>query len=143
MPFVPAADKSVRLTHLGLPVTDLDKSIAFYKKWAGMEVTERPKDPVGIKGARLAQKGGGGFVISLLEMPVQMALPMPGVMHLGLECNSKAQVDKIANDAKKAGILISGPVDSGPDLGYQTYISDPDGNNLEFSFGQRVGVAEG
>ncbi len=140
---MPPADKSVRLTHIGLPVTDLDKSIAFYKKWAGMEVTERPKDPVGIKGARMAQKGGGNFVISLLEMPMAMALPMPGVMHLGLECNSKAQVDKIANDAKKAGILISGPVDSGPDLGYQTYISDPDGYNLEFSFGQRVGITEG
>ena len=139
---MPPADKSVRLTHIGLPVTDLDKSIAFYKKWAGMEVTERPKDPVGIKGARMAQKGSN-FVISLLEMPVAMALPMPGVMHLGLECASKGAVDKIANDAKKAGILISGPVDSGPDLGYQTYISDPDGNNLEFSFGQKVGVTEG
>ena len=139
---VPPADKTVRLTHIGLPVTDLEKSIAFYTKWASMKVQERPTDPVGIKGARLAQKGGT-FIISLLEMPVQMALPMPGVMHLGLECASKAQVDKIANDAKKAGILVSGPVDSGPDLGYQTYISDPDGNNLEFSFGQRVGITEG
>ncbi len=138
---MPAADKTVRLTHLGLPVTDLAKSIAFYEKWAGMKVQERPTDPVGIKGARLAQKGGN-FVISLLEMPVQMALPMPGVMHLGLECTSKAQVDKLSADAKKAGILISGPVDSGPDLGYQTYISDPDGNNLEFSFGQKVGLVE-
>ena len=81
-------------------------------------------------------------MLSLLEMPVQMALPMPGVMHLGLDCSTKAQVDKIAADAKKAGILISGPVDSGPDLGYQTYISDPDGNNLEFSFGQKVGLVE-
>jgi predicted lactoylglutathione lyase len=67
---------------------------------------------------------------------------MPGVMHLGLDCTSKAQVDKIASDAKKAGILLSGPVDSGPDLGYQTYISDPDGNNLEFSFGQKLGLTE-
>ncbi len=139
---MPAADKTVRLTHLGLPVTDLDKSIAFYEKWAGMKVQERPKDAVGIKGARLAAKGSN-FVISLLEMPVQTALPMPGVMHLGFECNSKAQVDKVATDAKKAGILLSGPVDSGPDLGYQTYISDPDGNNLEFSFGQTLGIAEG
>ena len=136
---MPAADKTVRLTHLGLPVTDLDKSIAFYEKWGGMKVQERPKDAVGIKGARLAGKGSN-FVISLLEMPVQTALPMPGVMHLGFECNSKAQVDKVAADAKKAGILMSGPVDSGPDLGYQTYISDPDGNSLEFSFGQRVGL---
>ncbi|MDQ4070928.1 MAG: VOC family protein [Actinomycetota bacterium] len=137
---MPAA-KKVRLTHLGLPVTNLDKSIAFYEKWAGMKVQERPNDTVGIQGARLAQKDGG-FVISLLEMPVQSALPMPGVMHLGFECSSKAEVDKVAADAKKAGILLSGPVDSGPDLGYQTYISDPDGNNLEFSFGQRIGIAE-
>jgi lactoylglutathione lyase len=138
---VPAADKTVRLSHLGLPVTDLAKSIAFYEKWAGMKVEKRPEDAVGVKGARLTQKGGT-FVLSLLEMPVQMALPMPGVMHLGLECATKAQVDKIATDAKKAGILVSGPVDSGPDLGYQTYISDPDGNNLEFSFGQKVGLTD-
>ena len=137
---MPAVDKTVRLTHIGLPVTDLAKSIAFYTKWAGMKVQERPKDGGGIQGARMAQKGST-FVISLLEMPVQMALPMPGVMHLGLECTTKAQVDKVAADAKKAGILISGPIDSGPDLGYQVYISDPDGNNLEFSFGQKVGFA--
>ena len=136
-----AAQPIARLSHIGLPVTDLAKSIAFYEKWAGMKVQQKPKDPVGIQGARLAQKSGG-FVLSLLEMPVQMALPMPGVMHLGLDCTTKAQVDKIAADAKKAGILISGPVDSGPDLGYQTYISDPDGNNLEFSFGQKVGLFE-
>jgi len=131
-----------RLNHIGLPVTDLAKSIAFYEKWAGMKVQDRPKDPVGIKGARLAH-AKGEFAVSLLEMPMAMALPMPGVMHLGLECTSKAQVDKIANDARKAGILVSGPVDSGPELGYQTYISDPDGNNLEFSFGQKLGLTEG
>lgn len=136
---MPAADKTVRLTHLGLPVTDLTKSIAFYEKWAGMKVTEKPTSG-GIQAARLAQKDGT-FVLSLLEMPG--ALPMPGVMHLGLECGSKAQVDKIAADAKKAGILLAAPIDSGADLGYQAYVSDPDGNNVEFSFGQKVGVTGG
>ena len=130
-----------RLSHIGIPVTDLAKSIAFYKKWAGMTVQDGPEDPGGVKGARLTQTGGT-FAISLLEMPVANAMPMPGVMHLGLDCTSKAQVDKIASDAKKAGILLSGPIDSGPDLGYQTYVSDPDGNNLEFSFGQKLGISE-
>ncbi|HJV09662.1 MAG TPA: VOC family protein [Acidimicrobiales bacterium] len=130
-----------RLSHIGLPVTDLAKSIAFYEKWAGMKVQKRPNDPGGVKGARLSYPDGD-FAISLLEMPVSNALPMPGVMHLGLDCTSKAQVDKIASDAKKAGILLSGPIDSGADLGYQTYISDPDGNNLEFSFGQKLGISE-
>ena len=89
-------------------------------------------------GVRLAQKSGG-FVLSLVSMPT-MRMPMPGIMHLGLNCSSKAQVDKIAADATKAGILLSGPVDSGPELGYQAYIADPDGNNLEFSFGQKIGL---
>jgi len=133
------ATAAARLTHIGLPVTDLTKSIAFYQKWAGMKVVEKPEEGT-IKAARLSQKKGD-FVLSLLELPVQQALPMPGVMHLGLDCASKAQVDKIAADAKKAGILIAGPVDSGDDLGYQTYISDPDGNSLEFAFGQKIGLA--
>jgi lactoylglutathione lyase len=134
------ATASARLSHLALPVTDLEKSIAFYKKWAGMKVVEKPTDPNGIKGARVSQ-AKGDFVLSLLELPVQQALPMPGIMHLGLDCASKAQVDKIAADAKKAGILIAAPVDSGDDLGYQTYISDPDGNSIEFAFGQKIGLA--
>lgn len=131
-----------RLSHIGLPVSDLAKSIAFYEKWTGMKALKRPNDPVGLKGARLAHPDSD-FVISLLEMPVANAQPMPGVMHLGLDCSTKAQVEKIASDAKKAGILLAGPVDSGPDLGYQTHIADPDGNNLEFSFGQKIGLTEG
>lgn len=135
------ADRAPRLTHLGIPVTNLEKSIAFYEKWAGMKVQGRPDDTMGVKGVRLAQKSGG-FVLSLLAVPITMPTPMPGIMHLGLDCSSKAQVDKIAKDAAKAGILISGPVDAGPDLGYQAYIADPDGNAVEFAFGQKVGLAE-
>jgi catechol 2,3-dioxygenase-like lactoylglutathione lyase family enzyme len=134
-----ATAHAARLTHLGLPVSDLSKSVAFYEKWAGMKVEGRLDDPMGVRGARLAQKSTG-FVISLLVGP--MAMPMPGVMHLGFDCASKADVDKIASDAKAAGILTFGPEDSGGELGYQAYISDPDGNNLEFSFGQKVGLAE-
>ena len=33
-----------------------------------------------------------------------------------------------------------GPVDSGPPVGYWAYIVDPDGHNLEISYGQEVGL---
>jgi catechol 2,3-dioxygenase-like lactoylglutathione lyase family enzyme len=121
-------------------VSDLTASIAFYEKWAGMKVQSKVTDPTGIRSARLAQKAGG-FVLSLLAGP--MAMAMPGVMHLGFDCASKAEVDTLAADAKAAGVLTFGPADSGPDLGYQAYITDPDGNNLEFAFGQKVGLTEG
>jgi lactoylglutathione lyase len=68
---------------------------------------------------------------------------MPDAMHIGFECASKADADKLAADAKAAGILISAPVDTASALGYQAYIVDPDGNSIEFAFGQKVGLAEG
>jgi catechol 2,3-dioxygenase-like lactoylglutathione lyase family enzyme len=105
-----------------------------------MKLQSALNDPMGVKSARLAQKSGG-FVLSLLVGPTP--LPMPGGMHLGLECASKADVDKLAAEAKKAGILTYGPVDSGSELGYQAYIADPDGNSIEFAFGQKVGLVEG
>ena len=134
-----ATAKTAHLSHIGLPVTDLAKSVAFYEKWAGMKVQGTPNDPAGVRSVRLAQKGGG-FVLSLLVGP--MAMPMPGAMHLGFDCASKAEVDKLAADAKKAGILTSGPADGGSDLGYQAFIADPDGNGLEFAFGQKIGLVE-
>ncbi len=33
-----------------------------------------------------------------------------------------------------------GPIDSGPPVGYWGYIVDPDGHNLELSYGQEVGL---
>jgi catechol 2,3-dioxygenase-like lactoylglutathione lyase family enzyme len=134
-----ATAKTAHLSHIGLPVTDLAKSVAFYEKWAGMKVQGKLDDPMGVRSTRLAQKAGE-FVLSLLVGP--MSMPMPGVMHLGFDCASKAEVDKIAADAKKAGILTFGPADGGGGLGYQAFISDPDGNALEFAFGQKVGLTE-
>ena len=39
-----------------------------------------------------------------------------------------------------AGYAVFGPIDSGPPVGYWGYIVDPDGHNLEISFGQEVGL---
>ena len=34
-----------------------------------------------------------------------------------------------------------GPFDDGPPVGYWAYVVDPDGHNLEISYGQEVGLA--
>ncbi|MNL85540.1 hypothetical protein D3C87_2138860 [compost metagenome] len=43
--------------------------------------------------------------------------------------------------ADAQGILRSPPTDSGHPVGYWTYISDPDGNTLELSYGQQIRFA--
>ena len=35
---------------------------------------------------------------------------------------------------------MQGPFDSGPPVGYWAIIPDPDGHNLELSYGQEVGT---
>ena len=132
------ARHSAKFTHIGLPVSDVSKSVAFYEKWAGMKVTERVEHPFGIKAARLSSKGQP-FVLSLFEAPAAPSLV--GLGHLGMTLASNEDVDKLAADAKKEGIGVIGPEDTGSELGYQVFLSDPDGNNLEFSAGQSATLA--
>ena len=40
--------------------------------------------------------------------------------------------------ARDAGFEVVGPFDAGPPVGYWGIIADPDGHNLEVSFGQSV-----
>ena len=42
---------------------------------------------------------------------------------------------------RSEGYAVLGPIDSGPPVGYWGYIVDPDGHNLELSYGQEVGLA--
>ena len=42
--------------------------------------------------------------------------------------------------SRAEGRLRSGPTDTGYPVGYWAYIADPDGNNLEVSYGQDVGL---
>jgi hypothetical protein len=40
-------------------------------------------------------------------------------------------------------VLLAGPFDYGPPVGYWAFLRDPDGHTLEVSHGQEVGLAVG
>jgi catechol 2,3-dioxygenase-like lactoylglutathione lyase family enzyme len=129
------------LTHVAFLVKDIEKSIAFYGKYAGMKVVHRRGD----EKSKVAWIGDHTrpFVIVLVQAkdaPDEAALGPFG--HLGVAVASRAEVDRFAEEAKHEGILARPPTDSGPPVGYWTFISDPDGNMLELSFGQEVALTE-
>jgi catechol 2,3-dioxygenase-like lactoylglutathione lyase family enzyme len=131
-----ATELGYGFTHVALPVSDLDRSIAFYENWAGLKLIDRLEDPK--SGNRAARLGDGihPFALALIAtgQPVEHRLAGPG--HLGVACSSRAEVDRLAGQARDAGCLRHGPTDSGYPLGYWAFLTDPDGHQLELSYGQ-------
>lgn len=127
------------LTHVALPVSDLDRSIAFYAAYADMQVVHRRADE---------HSGGGVVWLSDLTRPfvivlIQTAAVDEGMRgawcHLGVGVASRELVDERCARARAEGRSVMGPIDSGYPVGYWAYVVDPDGHNLELSFGQEVG----
>ena len=128
------------LTHVALPVTDIERSIAFYAKYAGMQVVHRRTDAtVGVSVVWLSD-GTRPFVIVLIETP-EVRSPLVPIAHLGVGCASRAEVDRLVAEAQADGRPSYGPIDAPYPVGYFALISDPDQHTLELSHGQEVGLA--
>ena len=127
------------VTHVALPVTDLDASLAFYEKYAAMRVVHRRADPGGSAVAWISDLTRP-FVIVLIEVAT-VDQRLGGVYgHVGLGVAERADVDRLCAAARAERRSVYGPEDSGPPVGYWGYIVDPDGHNLELSYGQEVGL---
>ena len=128
-----------KFTHVALLVSDVDRTADFYIKYCGLKVISRRMDPnTGLRVIWLGQDLK--FVIVAFESekkPIQ-SIVKP-LSHLGFSLNSKEDVDKISEIAKKEGILNYGPIYMDAEIGYICEILDPDKNSVEFSFGQKLG----
>lgn len=124
----------VGLTHVAIPASDLDASIAFYEEFAGMEVVHHRGEP----GKRVAwiTDFTRPFVVVLMERSVDHRLG--GWSHLGIGLGSREEVDEVLRRAAESGHDVQGAFDDGPPVGYWGIIADPDGHQLEVAFGQEV-----
>jgi catechol 2,3-dioxygenase-like lactoylglutathione lyase family enzyme len=124
------------LTHVALPVADVDQSLEFYRQYADLHVVHDRVDAE--TGDRVVWLGDltRPFVVVLIQTAVSHTLG--GFAHLGVGCESREQVDERCATAHAEGREVFGPTDSGPPVGYWAMIADPDGHNLELSHGQEV-----
>ena len=61
------------------------------------------------------------------------------ISHLGISLSTRDEVDHIAALAKEDGCLLVGPMYRNEVGGYICVVTDPDGNNVEFSVEQDLG----
>jgi lactoylglutathione lyase len=127
------------LTHVALSVRDIDASIGFYEKYARMAVVTR-RSREGVRSAWISDHTRP-FVIVLVETADQQDRPLGPFGHLGVACASRAEIDRLYAEACREGRPARAPIDAGEPIGYVARIADPDGNSLELSFGQEVGLA--
>src|SRR5262245_15855470 len=126
-----------RLTHIALRATDLQKSIAFYAKYAGL-VGPHGRDERGTRVVWLAERAEDPDFVFVLTPMAHSDGERPGVHHFGFSVAARGDVDAIAATARADGLLREGPHDAGPVVGYFCIVEDPDGNWVEFSFGQPI-----
>lgn len=126
-------------THLALHVNDLDACIDFYTSYAGMHIThDRSND--GKRIVWLAEPGKEQeFIVVLIPGGPGRNQHHADFSHLGFAVRSLEEVDAIASKAKLAGILEWPPRQEPYPVGYYCGLRDPDGNFVEFSYGQPLG----
>ncbi|MFL6242424.1 MAG: VOC family protein, partial [Acidimicrobiia bacterium] len=129
------------------PVTDVEASLDFYRRFADMDVVHRRRDEQTGDEVAWVSDRTRPFVVVLIEYrPAAVAAHerpgggLTGFSHLGVGCESRGEVERRCELGRDEGRTVLGPHDSGPPVGYWAFITDPDGNNLELSHGQEVGL---
>ncbi|MCG8397492.1 VOC family protein [Bacillus atrophaeus] len=126
-----------RMTVITLGVDDLEKSLQFYRDGLGLP-TE------GIVGTEFEHGAVAFFDLQTglklaiwnrkdiaHETKVTLTVPSPAEFTLGHNVSSKAEVDKVMEQAKQAGATISDPPHDTFWGGYSGHFQDPDGHLWE------------
>lgn len=129
------------LTHLAMHVRDLDACIAFYGDFCGMQpIHERATDDDGNRVVWLAEAGRElDFILVLIPGGPGRDQIDTDFSHLGFAMESEAAVDAVAARARAGGCLVWEPRREPYPVGYYCGLRDPDGNFVEFSYGQPLG----
>lgn len=119
------------LTHIALTVSNIERSLDFYARYAGMQVVHRRS------GVAWISDRTRPFAIVLIERE-DVDPPLGPFSHLGVACVSREEVDRLCAKASAESCLRRAPTDSGPPVGYWAFLDDPDGHTLELTYGQDV-----
>lgn len=133
-------DEKPVFTHCALHVHDLDASLAFYARFCGMrEVHSHGASPQD-RTVWIAEQGRESeFVLVLVSGGEHQKRKDGDMTHYGFAVSSRDEIDRIAEEARKAGCLFWEPQELPYPVGYLCALEDPDGYVIEFSYGQPLG----
>ena len=122
------APAGTRIGHVHLKVSDLERSVAFYRDVLGLEVQAR-------RGSEAAFLSAGGYHhhVGLNTWMSRGAEPAPrrapGLFHSAFLYPTRADLARAVAQVIAAGVRIAGASDHG--VSEAVYFDDPDGNGIE------------
>lgn len=130
-----------RLTHITLHVSALDACVRFYQRYCNFKVIDDQ-----VKGEQrvvcMAESGRESeFVLQLFSGGEDKAAAPEAYHHFGFAVDSRAAVDDAIAKGREEGILIGEPEDGPFPTGYFCGLNDPNGNNVEISYGHLTNPA--
>ena len=121
-------DPGVRIGHVHLKVSDLERALAFYCGVLGFELTMRYGP-----GAAFVSAGGYHHHIGLNTWESQGGHPpapgTSGLYHVAILYPTRARLADALRRVQTAGIPLDGAADHG--VSEALYLRDPDGNGIE------------
>lgn len=121
-------DSRVRIGHVHLKVSDLDRSLRFYRDVLGFELTQRHG-----AGAVFLSAGGYHHHIALNTWESLGGSPPPagrtGLYHLAILYPTRASLARAVQSVLTANISLDGASDHG--VSEAIYLRDPDDNGIE------------
>jgi catechol 2,3-dioxygenase-like lactoylglutathione lyase family enzyme len=132
-----------RFTHVALPSTDIDATVAWYEQFTPLRLLDQRSDDVG-RSAWMGQPDmvERPFIVVFVSFDRDRASgPHPVLApfaHLGIEVPDRNEVDDVAARGREAGCLMWEPQQLPYPVGYVCALRDPDGNLVEFSHDQGV-----
>lgn len=132
-------ENTPRITHIALHVSDLDACIQFYQAFCEMTVVHL-RHAGSQRIAWLAEPGREtDFIFVMMEGGEDLHLPASDYRHFGFAVNSRDAVDEVAARANHLGCLVWPAREEPFPVGYYCGLRDPNGNYVEFSYGQPLG----
>ena len=120
--------KDTKVGHIHLTVSDLDKSLTFYRDLLGFEISARYGDS-----AVFLSAGGYHHHIGLNTWSGKDAKPVPpghtGMYHVAFLYPSRLELAKVLKKLLETRYPLDGSADHG--VSEALYLRDPDGNGVE------------
>ncbi|MCG5215110.1 VOC family protein [Streptosporangium sp. KLBMP 9127] len=116
----------MRMLHLGLRVTDLERSLAFYTTLGYAELGSVPETAFG--SLTMLQLPDDPFVsLELVHDPARPVEDIGAVNHLVIQVND---LDATIADLAARGVTAEPPAEPGPGI-RTSWLTDPDGYRIE------------